>query len=236
MSPANDLSGIRAVICDVYGTLLQVGPPSKIAAHVWQTLLPSFGGGGDLSLEEFNACCEALVASENEGRRRCGEPFPDVDWLNIVSAVIGKPRGKAANVSVLHAHCTRRCQAMPGALKALARLRAGGVKCGLASNAQFYTSNELGNAGFRRKDFTYSLRFLSGDHGFAKPSPRVFSFLNERLSDLGIAPHETLMIGDSLENDITPAIAAGWRTWHIGPRTWEELLSLVPLGAPLKTR
>jgi FMN phosphatase YigB (HAD superfamily) len=232
MSPTEPLTGVRAVICDVYGTLLQVGPPSRIAAKVWDTLLPEFAGKDvtPVPLEEFNNRCTARIAAENDARRRAGEPFPEVDWLHIVGAVLGRPRNKAANVAVLHAHCTRRCTAMPGALEALAALRARGIKCGLASNAQFYTLNELGDAGYRRKDFPQALRFISGHHGFAKPSPRVFSFLNERLRASSIAPHETLMIGDSQENDILPATAAGWRTWHIGPRTWRELLAIISLA------
>jgi HAD superfamily hydrolase (TIGR01549 family) len=101
---------------------------------------------------------------------------------------------------------------MPGALAALQSFTDAGVLLGLASNAQHYTRDELALAGFSLDQFHPALSFLSGDHGFAKPSPRVFQFLTERLAALGISPSETLMIGDSIENDIFPARAAGWQT------------------------
>jgi putative hydrolase of the HAD superfamily len=219
----DELAGVRAVICDVYGTLLQVGPPPESAAELWRHVYIGIYGGG-LSLEEFNNRWLDMVSAENSARRNAGEPFPEVDWLKIVSTVTGRSYAGATPISVLHAFCSRRCTAMPGALEVIAKLRAVGVRCGIASNAQHYTHGELFGAGFERGYFERSLSFFSGEHGFAKPSPRVFALLNERLRAFNIEPHETLMIGDSLVNDIAPAAAAGWRTWHIGPRTWAELL------------
>jgi putative hydrolase of the HAD superfamily len=112
----------------------------------------------------------------------------------------------------------------------LSVLHDAGIRLGIASNAQTYTVAELHDAGIPFRVFDDSLIFLSGAHGFAKPSPRVFAFLTERLAESGIAPHETLMVGDSIENDIAPAAAAGWQTWRIHPdnpeRSWELLAGI----------
>ena len=63
--------------------------------------------------------------------------------------------------------------------------------------------------------FHPALRFFSFEHGFSKPDPHVFQLLTARLGALGIAPEETLMVGDRLDNDIVPARAFGWQTWRV---------------------
>jgi FMN phosphatase YigB (HAD superfamily) len=251
MSLTDDLSGVRAVICDVYGTLLQVGPPPENAEELWSSAcrdlcarlrrdeMPPEGaadfwqegclglGTPPLSLLDFNARCEAWIAAENARSRSGGEPFPDQDWMEMVLAEWPGLRALSVGAFVewswLHASCCRTCSALPGALQTLEAARNAGLLLGLASNAQTYTVSELHESGIPFGDFDDKLIFLSGAHGFAKPSPRVFALLTERLAGLDIEPQETLMVGDSLEKDIVPATAAGWRTWHIGPRTWEEL-------------
>jgi putative hydrolase of the HAD superfamily len=50
---------------------------------------------------------------------------------------------------------------------------------------------------------------ISGDHGFGKPDPRIFHLALKRLK---VAAHEAVMVGDSLNRDITGARDAGLRT------------------------
>ena len=226
MSLSKELAGVRAVICDVYGTLLQVGPPPENAEELWQERCSALGIPRG-SLPEFNAKCDARIATENARSRRGGEPYPEQDWMEIVldewPELHDLGVGAFVELSRLHARCCRTCRALPGALQTLQAARNAGLLLGIASNAQTYTISELRAAGIPFGDFDRKLIFLSGAHGFAKPSPRVFALLTERLAALDIEPWETLMVGDSLENDIAPAAAAGWRTWHIGPRTWSEM-------------
>lgn len=47
---------------------------------------------------------------------------------------------------------------------------------------------------------------ISGEHGIGKPKPEIFHHL---LGELGVAPLEALMVGNSLERDITGARNAG---------------------------
>ncbi len=47
---------------------------------------------------------------------------------------------------------------------------------------------------------------LSCEHGHTKPSPTIFQ---AALDTLGVAPAHALMVGDSLEDDVAPALALG---------------------------
>lgn len=62
------------------------------------------------------------------------------------------------------------------------------------------------------EDFFQTI-LVSGDAdvGFAKPHPRMFELACERL---GVAPTETLMIGDRLDLDVQAAIAVGLQAIH----------------------
>jgi FMN phosphatase YigB (HAD superfamily) len=213
---------VRAVIFDIYGTLLHTGPPPPDAAERWRR-----GCRGILSCEiqpgGFERRRLAATAAQHAERRAAGEAFPEVDGLEVIRFAAGRgvafrSSDDAIRLSELHAACQRTCTAAPGVVPLLGSLRDAGLVLGLASNAQHYTLTELAGAGIPLSVFHPDLCFLSGEHGFAKPSPRVFTWISSRLAARGIAPHETLMIGDSMENDILPAIAAGWQTWQAGAR------------------
>lgn len=214
---------VRAVICDIYGTLLQIGPPPVDAGERWKRGCQEIAGHF-LTMGEFDARCSRAVAHQHAARRASGEPFPEVHWLAIVrTAIPGLDEEHALQLSSVHAACSRTCTEMPDAIRALDSLHTAGILTGIASNAQHYTRDDLTAAGFSLTDFHPQLCFLSGDHGFAKPSPRVFSLITERLANLGIEPHETLMIGDNETNDIAPARAAGWQTCLVEEGLWESV-------------
>jgi FMN phosphatase YigB (HAD superfamily) len=123
-----------------------------------------------------------------------------------------------------------------GAAECLRQLNDRGVLLGIASNSQAYTLRELTTAlhgpGLNLSMFDRELRFWSFENGFSKPDPHVFRILTARLETRGIRPAETLMVGDRLDNDIEPAQAQGWKTWHLvatrqsGPSgNWPQLLA-----------
>lgn len=54
--------------------------------------------------------------------------------------------------------------------------------------------------------------YISEEIGFEKPDFKAFEFV---LKDLNVAAHTTIMVGDSLENDIRPAKQLGMTTVYI---------------------
>lgn len=216
---------VRAVICDVYKTLLAVAPPPVDRESGWSDLTRTFFDTPvRLTLAAFVAATEDAIKREHAVARAAGIAFPEIYWPDIAREVLPElgtltPAARAdfllAQKGLLH-----RVSLLPGAVDALAPLRAAGVPLGVASNAQPYTLCELERAlapaGAGLAWFEPDLCFWSFAHGFSKPDPHVFRLLTARLRARGIAPAEALMVGDRLDNDIAPAQAQGWSTWHLG--------------------
>ena len=222
---------IRAVICDIYQTVLEVCPPPADAAARWAALwLAVLKTPPRISLDQFSAQTQEIIDREHGVARNRGALYPEIFWSSVVCNVLPELDALAGDqrdnfvwqqISLLHS-----VRLNPGAAEGLRALHARGIALGIASNAQGYTLKELdaalAPAGLSRQLFTPSLCFFSFEHGFSKPDPEVFHWVTARLGKLGIAPHETVMIGNRLDNDIGPAKAQGWQTWHFAPPTLVE--------------
>jgi len=225
----------RAVICDVYRTILEILPSPADAADRWDKLCrATFGGAAFPDLAAFDACCRAGIARDHEASKRRGIAFPEVQWPRIVAQVL--PRftvlqpGRQMDFLLAQQALARGLRLMPGAADVLRQWRASGLPLGIASNAQAYTRPELdaalGPAGLDAAIFAPDLVLWSWQLGFSKPDPHFFQTLLARLAARGLAPGEVLMVGDRADNDIAPARAAGMMTWHLharGDGDWREL-------------
>lgn len=221
---------IRAVICDVYKTLLDVAPNPQDAGERWTALCGEMLAGRISSgLGEFNEQCQTIIAREHAIAEAAGIEHPEIFWPAV--AVEALPNLRALSDARLddflfrHAGLCHGVGLMNGAADALRDLSRRGILLGIASNAQPYTLRELDLAlegtGLSRSLFLPELTFWSFEHGFSKPNPHVIRLLTARLCHLGIAPRETLMVGDRLDNDIEPARVQGWHAWRIAPVSTE---------------
>ncbi len=215
---------IRAAIFDVYKTILEVSPPPPDREARWEALWRErVGPTPRLSLPEFAAACDAVIAREHTAARSAGIAFPEILWPEIVREVLPEiaamPETQQSDFIFRHTALAHTVRLMPGAGDVLRRLRDHGVVLGIASNAQPYTLRELGESlapvGMTLEDFASDLRFWSFTHGFSKPDPHGFRLLGARLRLRGIRLADSLMVGDRLDNDIGPAAAQGWQTWHL---------------------
>jgi FMN phosphatase YigB (HAD superfamily) len=226
---------IRAVIFDIYGTLLEVGPPPPDADARWQLLWHDLlRAEPRLSRLQFSAACGQVIARHHKFAQARGIPWPEVHWPAVVFEVLPEvarlPHHEQEQFlfgQIQTGHSTRMAA---GTATALRWLKDRPGLLGIASNAQAYTLRELTEALAAHELgmdlFESHLCFWSFEHGFSKPDPHVFQILTARLAALGISPRETLMIGDRLDNDIEPAQAYGWRTWQFGPGAQEDWVSL----------
>jgi HAD superfamily hydrolase (TIGR01509 family) len=110
----------------------------------------------------------------------------------------------------------------PDARPALAEVRASGVLVGVAGNQSSAMEEWARSAGLVVDVLTGSASL-----GVRKPDPAFF----ERLVDLaGASPDEVAYVGDRVDNDVLPALAAGLVALHLRRGPWGRLQE-TPQGA-----
>jgi putative hydrolase of the HAD superfamily len=229
------LPGIRAVLFDVYGTLLVSAAGEPIEAG---------RSRGDVAVRAaFEACGFPLrsagdaagidrtlrraVSAEKRHRRAAGVPHPEIDILRTWAGVLALCRRRGLvpadapdpdleELALVHECLVNPVWPMPGAADAIATLRARGLVLGIVSNAQFYTPvilRALLGAGLKDLGFEDACSAWSYRAGIGKPDPALFRIATEGLRVRhGIAPGEALFVGNHMEKDVAAAAAAGFRT------------------------
>lgn len=100
----------------------------------------------------------------------------------------------------------------PDALPCLATLRSRDLRVSAVGNTPVETEHLL-------REFVDVLG-SSGRWGVAKPAPEFF----ERIAvETGLAPEEIAYVGDRVDNDVEPALAAGMVAVHIRRGPWAHL-------------
>ncbi|MCB1204692.1 MAG: HAD family hydrolase [Verrucomicrobiae bacterium] len=204
------MPGIRAVVFDLYGTLL-----ISAAGGI-------FGNAPDPEgLPGFEEVYWNLVREHHERRRAEGVAHPEVEvrdlWVESLRR-LGKvvPASSELEFSILAHECrVNPVWPMPRAAETLSRLAGAGVSLGIISNAQFYTlpvMEGLFGSSLEELGFHPGLQVFSFEVGEGKPSPRLFEILGERAAGLGLDPSEVLYVGNDFRKDVLPARAIGFRT------------------------
>lgn len=229
------LPGIKAVVFDVYGTLIVSGSgdvgsadTSDRGEHILSALM-AVKLQDRLSSIPSSELLHSIIAESNRERVSGNCPKPEVDivevWrrvlqqsgLSMTERMVGDVVGLASNYEA-RANPT---WPMPGAKTLLSRLKAGGIPMGIVSNAQIFTislvedlvtGEDLEQGGFALDLCVFSNRFRQ-----AKPGPRLFEVLCRGLKRQGISPQEAVYVGNDMLNDVWAASQAGLRTaWFAG--------------------
>jgi putative hydrolase of the HAD superfamily len=223
------LPGIRAVLFDIYGTLLVSGSGDVGTAHEVtrdDALRGALEEAGLLRhgqpLARSEGLLEQIILQHHERARREGIEYPEVDILEVwgdALAALGLPPAAPEALRRLAAayECaTNPVWPMPGMPEILDWLAGRGWPLGIVSNAQFYTPltlEALTGRDLPALGFDPSLCAWSWQLREAKPSPRLFRLVLRRLEKRhGIAPQEVLYVGNDMLKDIAPARALGLRT------------------------
>lgn len=216
---------IRAIIFDVYNTLMEVGPPPPDADAQWQSLCRDM-----LQIEHpcsrlnFSIAAGNAISRCHQDARARGIPWPEINWPGVVAELMPGlaqlPRQDQEEFllrQIQTGHTTRMTSETSQAMR---WFKERNCLLGIASNAQAYTLRELQKAlaehGLSMELFDPKLCFWSFEHGFSKPDPHVFQIITARLAACDIQPGEILMVGDRFDNDIQPARVHGWQTWQLG--------------------
>jgi len=227
-------SGIKAVLFDIYGTLLISGT-GDIGVSSRQRETPDIGSILKMSGFSVNPPGDAeripdllnryIRACHSELRQQ-GVDYPEVDIRDIWKKVLDELRADGlltnnpgdSSVDLLalrHELLVNPVWPMPGFPEITAELRKAGFHIGIISNAQFYTPlilEALTGTTLPRTGFETDLCTWSYKERRAKPSTGLFSAPLNRLQKMGISPEEVLYVGNDMLNDVSTASAAGCRT------------------------
>ncbi len=227
------LSGIRAVLFDVYGTLFisdsgEVGTARQAAceqalAGALRAMDVPMAGKPSVGMSHFFAAIEASHAES----RRAGIDYPEVDILRIWRQVldtlaehgaIDPTAGREIDIECLAVQYEARanpCWPMPHLPECLEELRGAGLVLGLVSNAQFFTPalfEALLGESAEHWGFDPRLQYYSYRYNRAKPGTALYEMAVAELEKRRIMPAETLYVGNDMLNDVFPARKVALRT------------------------
>ena len=224
---------IRAVILDVYGTLLisesgDVGVtlPQDIGNYIEESF-SALGIEAEPDVGEHAAKVYRNAIKDTHGlARKHGTEQPEVEireiWQNVCESLINLNLidQLPTNDDVLRLAVEYECRANPAwpaenAVTALKSLQDCGLRLGLVSNAQFYTPlyiEALLGATIEQLGFDKKLCAWSYLVGEAKPSTVMYEQVSEALKRKGILTRESLFVGNDMLNDIAAASKAGFQT------------------------
>ena len=213
-------SDLQCLLFDVYGTLLisgsgDVGTARKAIRddERFKKLLLEFNVDrpSGMVLQDFFS----VIARHHERLKASGIDYPEVKIDNIWMQVLGwHNRDMAQSFALSFELITNPVFPMPGLLTLVQKAR---ERCcmGIISNAQFYTPlllEKFFNASLDKTGFAKDLMIFSYETVYAKPSKHLFQLAVNRLKQRGIAPSETLYLGNDMLNDILPAQRIGLKT------------------------
>ncbi|MFV1966732.1 MAG: HAD family hydrolase [Pirellulaceae bacterium] len=226
------LPGLRAVLFDIYGTLLTSASGDIDASEdrdrgrALEAAIATVGIRVPFSGNDAVADLQRVVLRDHEKARTAGIEFPEVDireiWRDLLEAWsrLGYLDVEPSSIDIEQLALEYEMRVnpvwpMPDALACLRHLRQNGVLLGLVSNAQFYSSAVLANlfgCSLTDQGFDPDLRFFSYQYRQAKPGTFLYDRAAEALRERGLAPSEAMYVGNDMRNDVLPARHVGFRT------------------------
>jgi putative hydrolase of the HAD superfamily len=195
--------GIRAVLLDALGTLVELVPP-------WPALVRELDARG-VQVSEVRAR-EAMLAEMAYYRAHHAEAGDAAGLADlrarcarVLGTALGEPvRGLGAAELLAAMMASLRFVAYPEAERVLRELRGRGVRLVVVSNWDVSLHEVLARTGLAA---LVDGAVTSAELGVAKPDAAIFMAALDLAG--GVAPGDALHVGDSVEADVTGARAAG---------------------------
>ena len=223
------MTQLRAVLFDVDFTLCRPGP--ELSAERYARVASRHGA--ELDVSRYESAREAAVLNL---KRHPELLHDDTIWHRFTMEIfvgMGGPDGIASECATEIEQgweVSENFELYEDALAVLDELRGARLRLGLVSNGirdlrEFVVHHRLG----------VDAIVGSRAHGYVKPHPTIFQ---AALQQLGVEPAETVMVGDSLEEDVEGARALGMRAILLDrqdrhPEIEERLTDLYGLPAAL---
>jgi putative hydrolase of the HAD superfamily len=235
-----ELKRIKAVIFDVYGTILISSSGDVFEfKHGKENVLRAFEkaevecNGQIMDLEFGETVIQEYLDTINkfhEEKKSRGITCPEIRieevWETVMNTLVEKElvknRGnlEVKTLATIFEFLSNPTYPMPGLQQMLEDLSREGHRLGIVSNAQFYTPillrYFLGVNDFLKEQpipyFEEKFVKLSYREGYAKPGLELFTGICQTLSEENIAPYQVLFVGNDMLKDIYPASKVGFKT------------------------
>ena len=202
----------KAILFDLDDTLVNT---SDTIAEAWRAISRQFSDGlKDVTSGEFLSALRDVRLALQEGDEVLpkGDGATETAWKAIQR--LGKDdRGVAEQVgSAFRRERARLTIAFPGVREALQKVKDSDVKTALLTIGTRQDREKL----LAREGLLefFDCILTQDDLGFGKPDERIYRLA---LEELGVEPHETWMVGDSLEYDVEAPQKIGitgiWVVW-----------------------
>lgn len=197
------MDNIKAVFIDIDNTLLDF---NKCAMWSMQKAFEDFGLHFEPQMfETFTKVNNRLWLEIEKGELTKEELY--MSRWNLIFAILGIDTDGVRFENVFYSHLTESAEPVDGALDILKYLHGKYLVCA-ASNASYSQQiTRLDNAGM--SEFLDKI-FISEKIGCSKPQKEFFEKCFEDIKP--VAPHEAVMIGDSITADIEGGARFGMKT------------------------
>jgi FMN phosphatase YigB (HAD superfamily) len=240
--PALQPLGVKAILWNVYGTLLAI-PTGELQFEadiefvtdaafdktiqefkMWNSMSRKPGAPSAYMKELFRKAYDIVRLTSG------GEPRAELVWDDIVrklmtkeftydAAVLGTPAELNEKIAYFYHASIQGVGCYTGAADTLRMCAERGLKQGLLADGQCFTPAQLKKA-LKEQDPGFELATaipanlitLSHQHKVKKPSEELFKMAVSALRAKGIQPSETLHVGSHLIRDIAPAKKLGMKT------------------------
>ena len=203
------MSRVRAVLFDVDFTLIYPGPVFR--GEGYHAFCARYDIGVDPAEFEHAVASASSILDDAEGSSYDAEIFVAYT-RHIIEQMGGKESGNGGgrldacareiNTEWAANHHFELYADVPVVLR---ELTAAGISIGLISNS--HRCLDSFQSHFELREFV-AAAVSSADHGFMKPHPSIFQ---AALEQLGVAPADAVMVGDSVSQDVEGALRAGMR-------------------------
>ncbi|KAL4781731.1 HAD-like domain-containing protein [Aspergillus varians] len=221
----------KAILLDLDGTLfdhyhslrcaitaIQVAWPA-LARHNRQDLITAYSGALQQAYDKY-------LSKELT--------YEETDALNVqlFFAALGLPELRPEEIvrfcGIYKPAYRSNRRATPGAVEALVRLRESGYRLAIVSNGQI--DDQTTKAEAIGICHLVDAIFTSEEAGSPKPGRRIFELALEAFA---VVPHETYMVGDSVDADIRGGVDAGLGTVLYDPVTRDSRRCLFDVQVPV---
>jgi putative hydrolase of the HAD superfamily len=212
---------VRAIIFDVYGTLLISGSGDMDFHAMSKDQKRALTGvlrrhGIDMTPENIVDSLHQAIETVHENLRRKGTDYPEIDIVRIWQNLLGTDdTGRVKAFALEYEMVVNPVYPMPGLADLLSACRGQDLLMGIISNAQFYTQcllEHLLGKSLNMCGFDPQLTFFSYRFGSAKPSCFMFDMAADIFSQRGLSRASVLYVGNDMRNDILPAKTVGFQT------------------------